>query len=90
MKNALGGRRSLEIRSQTNMSATEDVVTKQQERYRVCAVCGRRHGPTYGFQAMLEGLGMKGVWAAPGCVAKLISFREAERRLHKTINDHDV
>ena len=55
---------------------------KQQERYRVCAVCGRRHGPTYGFQAMLEGLGMKGVWAAPGC--------EAERRLHQTINDHDV
>ena len=68
---------------------TEGIELKQ-ERYRVCAVCGRRHGPTYGFQAMLEGLGMKGVWAAPGCVAKLISFREAERRLHKTINDHDV
>jgi hypothetical protein len=52
----------------------------KQERYRVCAVCGWRHGPTYGFQAMLEG--MRGEWAAPGCVAKLISFRDAERRLH--------
>jgi hypothetical protein len=61
----------------------------KQERYRVCAVCGRRHGPTYGFQAMLERLGMRGEWAAPGCVAKLISFRDAERRLHQTNTDHD-
>jgi hypothetical protein len=62
----------------------------KQERYRVCAVCGRRHGPTYGFQSMLDRLGMKGVWAAPGCVAKLISFRAAERRLQQTNIDHDV
>jgi hypothetical protein len=62
---------------------------KQQERYRVCAVCGKHHGPTYGFQSMLEGLGIKGVWAAPGCLAKLISFREAERRLQHAKNDHD-
>jgi hypothetical protein len=55
----------------------------------VCAVCGSRHGPTYGFQSMLEGLGIKGTWAAPGCVAKLISFRKAERRLQLT-NDRDV
>jgi hypothetical protein len=59
----------------------------KQERYRVCAVCGWRHGPTYGFQAMLEG--MRGEWAAPGCVAKLISFRDAERRLRQTNTDHD-
>jgi hypothetical protein len=52
------------------------------ERYRMCAVCGNRHGPTYGFQAMLERLGVRGVWAAPGCIAKLISLREAERRSH--------
>jgi hypothetical protein len=32
---------------------------------------------------------MKGTWAAPGCVAKLISFREAERRLRQT-SDHDA
>ena len=60
-----------------------------QERYRVCAVCGRRHGPTFGFQSMLEGLGLKGAWAAPGCVAKLFSLREAERRLHQTNIDPD-
>ena len=51
----------------------------KQERYRVCAVCGRRHGTTFGFQSKLEELGIKGVWAAPDCLAKL----EAERRLHE-------
>jgi hypothetical protein len=61
----------------------------KQERYRVCAVCGRRHGPTYGFQAMLVGLGLKGEWAAPGCVAKLVSYREAQRRLQLTSTDPD-
>jgi hypothetical protein len=55
-----------------------------QERYRVCAVCGRRHGPTFGYQFMLESLGLKGLWAAPDCVAKLFSLREAQRRLHQT------
>jgi hypothetical protein len=62
----------------------------KQERHRVCSVCGRRHGPTRSFQSILEGLGMKGVWAAPGCLGKLISFREAERRLQQTNIDHDV
>jgi hypothetical protein len=60
-----------------------------QERYRVCAVCGRRHGPTYGFASVLMRLGLKGSWAAPGCVAKLISYREAERRLQQTTADSD-
>jgi hypothetical protein len=60
-----------------------------QERYRVCAVCGRRHGPTVSYRLMLESLGLKGDWAAPGCLAKLISFREAERRLRQTNTDHD-
>jgi hypothetical protein len=60
-----------------------------QARYRVCAVCGRRHGPTFGFEPVLIGLGLKGVWAAPGCIAKLISYREAERRLQQTITDPD-
>jgi hypothetical protein len=62
----------------------------QQERYRVCVVCGRRHGPTYGFQTKLEHLGIKGNWAAPGCLAKLVSFREAERRLQQMNIDQDV
>jgi hypothetical protein len=43
----------------------------KQERHRVCAVCGKRHGPTYGFQSVLERLGIKGVWAAPPCVARV-------------------
>jgi hypothetical protein len=59
------------------------------ERYRVCAVCGRRHGPTFGFESVLAGLKLKGVWAAPGCVAKLISYRQAERRLQQTGTDPD-
>jgi hypothetical protein len=62
----------------------------KQERHRVCAVCSRRHGPTYSFQAMLDGLGVRGVWAAPDCLAKLISFRVAERWIRLTKNDHDV
>jgi hypothetical protein len=63
----------------------------KQERYRVCAVCGRRHSPTRSFQSILEGLGMRGVWAAPGCLAKLISFRAAQRRLQQTnIDTSDV
>jgi hypothetical protein len=38
----------------------------------------------------LERLGIKGTWAAADCLAKLISFREAERRLQQTNIDHDV
>jgi hypothetical protein len=62
----------------------------KQERYRVCAVCGSRHGPTYNFQPMLNGLAVKGAWATPGCLGKLISFRTAERRLQQTDIDYDV
>ena len=54
-----------------------------QEHYRVCAVCGRRHGPTYGFQSKLKELGIKGIWAAPDYLAKL----EAERRLQRAQAD---
>ena len=68
---------------------TEDVVMKQQERYRVCAVCGRRHGPTFGYQFMLVRLGIRGECAAPGCVAKFFSLRKGRRRLHQTNIDHD-
>jgi hypothetical protein len=60
-----------------------------QERYRVCAVCGRRHGPTFSYTYMLQSLGLKGAWATPGCVARLISLREAERRLQLTSADPD-
>jgi hypothetical protein len=40
-------------------------------------------------KVMLESLGLKGIWVAPGCVAKLFSLREAERRLQQTNIDHD-
>ena len=58
----------------------------KQEHYRVCSVCGRRHGPTYGFQSKLNELGIKGIWAAPDCVAKL----EAERRLQRAQVEADL
>jgi hypothetical protein len=34
-------------------------------------------------------LGLKGTWAAPGCIAKLVNFREAERRSHQTNTDYN-
>lgn len=41
-------------------------------RYRVCAVCGKRHGPTYGFKTMLRRLGiMQGDKATIECINKL-------------------
>ena len=58
----------------------------KQEHYRVCAVCGRRHGPTYGFQSKLMELGTKGVWATRDCLAKL----EAERRLQRAQVEADL
>jgi hypothetical protein len=39
---------------------------------------------------MMRRLDMKGTWAAPGCVGKLISFREAQRRLQQANIDHDA
>ena len=40
--------------------------------YRVCAVCGKRHGPTYGFRHTLRRLGIaEGDKAVPSCVVKL-------------------
>jgi hypothetical protein len=61
----------------------------EQGRNRLCAVCGRRHGLTYGYQSMLAILGLKGVWATPDCITKLVSYREAERRLKQTTTDPD-
>jgi hypothetical protein len=41
-------------------------------RYRICAVCGMRHGPTYGFKTTLRRLGiMAGDKAVPQCVNDL-------------------
>jgi hypothetical protein len=49
--------------------------------FRVCAVCGKRHGVTYGFKTILARNGIKGDKATKECVAKLKSPREeAEKR----------
>jgi hypothetical protein len=39
--------------------------------FRVCAICGRRHAPTYGFRQTLEYYGIKGDKAAVECVRNL-------------------
>ena len=41
------------------------------EVFRVCAVCGRKHGPTYGFKNTLAYHGIKGDKATVECVRKL-------------------
>jgi len=42
--------------------------------YRVCAVCGKRHGPTYGFRNTLRHLNIKGDKAVPKCVEKAMKY----------------
>jgi hypothetical protein len=48
-------------------------------RYRVCAVCGERHGVTYGFGTTLRRLGIKGDKAVPECVRAEIRKRAAAK-----------
>jgi hypothetical protein len=51
----------------------------KRERFRVCAVCGKRHGPTFGFKTTLRRVGiMTGDKAVPACVIK--AQHEFERR----------
>ena len=49
--------------------------TKKQGRrqtvYRICAVCGRRHGVTYGFRNTLAHFGIAGDKATVQCIDKL-------------------
>jgi hypothetical protein len=57
--------------------------------YRVCAVCGKRHGPTYGFRHTLRRLGIaEGDKAVPACVVKLqkqVAKRNAEMGIVETL-----
>jgi hypothetical protein len=46
------------------------------ERFRVCAVCGKRHGATYGFHTTLTRLGIPGDKAVPACVIKAVARAE--------------
>lgn len=45
-------------------------MSRKQQVYRVCAVCGKRHGVTYGFKNTLARLGIKGDKAVKECVIK--------------------
>lgn len=51
------------------------------KRHRICAVCGKRHGATYGFKLTLQRLGLPN-WrddkAVPECVIKLQRKRAKE------------
>ena len=42
-----------------------------KRRYRVCAVCGKRHSTTHNFLKILQWYGLKGDQAAASCIAKL-------------------
>jgi hypothetical protein len=47
------------------------MTTKRKTKaFRVCAVCGKRHGVTYGFRNTLARLGIKGDKAVKECVQK--------------------
>jgi hypothetical protein len=52
---------------------------KNNERYRICAVCGKRHGATFGFHHILRGLGIEGDKAVPACVIKAMKKAEDKR-----------
>lgn len=43
---------------------------KKPERFRVCAVCGKRHAATYSFRLALRAIGIAGDEAVPTCVIK--------------------
>jgi hypothetical protein len=51
---------------------------KTPEVFRVCAVCGKRHGPIYGFRNTLAYHGIKGDKATVECVRNL-SLRGNQR-----------
>ena len=57
----------------------EDVKTVMSERYRVCAVCKKRHGVTFGFRHTLHSLGIEGDKAVPACVIRAQKKAEQNR-----------
>jgi hypothetical protein len=67
-------------------------MTTKRHVYRVCAVCGKRHGATYGFKLTLQRLGLEN-WrddkAVPACVEKLAGTRAATSPLVVALNKLD-
>jgi hypothetical protein len=59
---------------------------------RMCQVCGRRlykgRSVAHEFPLILKELELDGMWAHSECIAKLIKYRQAQRRLAGK-DDHD-
>lgn len=49
---------------------------RKPQVFRVCAVCGKRHGVTYGFRSTLTRLGIPGDKAVKECVQKAARERD--------------
>jgi hypothetical protein len=58
-------------------------VKKNTHVFRVCAVCGLRHGVTYGFRSTLTRLGIPGDKAVKECVIKAAAERDPKIRAKK-------
>lgn len=50
---------------------TEKGKPMKRQVFRVCAVCGKRHAPTYGFKTILSRNFIRGDKAAIECIKKL-------------------
>lgn len=48
-------------------------------KYRVCAICHKRHAHTYGFHTLLARYGIAGDKAAISCVRKLQKLKAEDR-----------
>lgn len=53
--------------------------------FRICAVCGKRHGATFGYRTTLRLLGIKGDKAVPECVRKALTVHQAEQDKRKFV-----
>ena len=53
---------------------------KKPQVFRVCAVCGKRHGVTYGYRSTLRRLGIEGDKATNACVRKAAAERDPKIR----------
>ena len=60
---------------------------RKSDRFRVCAVCGKRHGPTYGFQSVLRHSGLTGDKATIECIRKLALPPETVRRMLNALEE---
>jgi hypothetical protein len=62
---------------------------KKPQTFRVCAVCGMRHGVTYGFRNTLKRLGIDGDKAVPACVTKALNKADRLRKVRALPREED-